>query len=73
LSLQAIKLLPKPNKAAIIIEMNMKNEYTKKERANLNAKHQWGQRMSFLKAIHRELEPKKAALEEARKFIGIAN
>jgi len=53
--------------------MIMKNEYTKKERANLNAKHQWGQRMSFLKAIHRELEPKKALMEEARKFIGIAN
>jgi hypothetical protein len=53
--------------------MIMKIEYTKKERANLNAKHQWGQKMSFLKAIHRELQPKKELLEEARKFIGIAN
>jgi len=53
--------------------MIMKIEYTKKERANLNAKHQWGQKMSFLKAIHRELQPKKDLMEEARKFIGIAN
>jgi len=46
---------------------------TEKERDNLNHWYRWGQKMSFLKAIHRELEPKKAAMEEARKFIGITN
>ena len=56
-----------------MIKMNMKIELTEKQRDNLNTWYRWGQRMTLLKAIHRELEPKKAALEEARKFIGIAN
>ena len=65
--------MPEPELDAIMIEMNMKIELTEKQRDNLNTWHRWGQRMTLLKAIHRELEPKKAALEEARKFIGIAN
>jgi len=65
--------LPDLELDAIMIEMNMKIELTEKQRDNLNSWYRWGQRMTLLKAIHRELEPKKVALEEARKFIGIAN
>jgi|TARA_R110002074_G_scaffold148802_1_gene300478 hypothetical protein len=56
-----------------MIKMSMKNELTKKQRNTLNTWHRWGQMMSFLKAIHRELEPKKAERDQARKFIGLAN
>tara|TARA_R110000824_G_scaffold33584_7_gene107608 strand:+ start:462 stop:659 length:198 start_codon:yes stop_codon:yes gene_type:complete len=65
--------LPETKLDAIMIKMSMKNELTKKQRNTLNTWHRWGQMMSFLKAIHRELEPKKAERDQARKFIGLVN
>lgn len=65
--------MPKTAEYPIIFEMMKEIKLTEKERDNLNNWYRWGQKMSFLKAIHRELEPKKAAMEEARKFIGITN
>lgn len=50
---------------------SIKTPLTDKERTNLNAWHRWGKQMEFLKAIDRELAPKRAELDRARKFIGI--
>lgn len=50
---------------------NIKNPLTNKEKSSLNAWHRWGKQMEFLKAIDRELAPKRAELERARKLIGI--